>query len=136
MHFLVHLNGQYERQATGETFNYEVKTDILINNKGRYIFIGECKIWRGKKVHNETIGQLLGYLTWRDTKVALIIFNRNKDFTNVLEKAKMATEDHQNFRKFVKQRSETSWVYRFSHRDDPNREITVTLMVFDVPSEA
>ena len=29
-HFLVQLNGQYEGQATGETFNYEGKTDILI----------------------------------------------------------------------------------------------------------
>ena len=29
-HFLVQLNGHYEGQATGETFNYEGKTDILI----------------------------------------------------------------------------------------------------------
>jgi hypothetical protein len=29
-HFLVQLNGVYEGQATGETFNFEGKTDILI----------------------------------------------------------------------------------------------------------
>jgi hypothetical protein len=29
-HFLVQLNGQYEGQATGETFNFQGKTDILI----------------------------------------------------------------------------------------------------------
>ena len=29
-HFLVQLNGHYEGQATGETFNFEGKTDILI----------------------------------------------------------------------------------------------------------
>ena len=28
-HFLVQLNGAYEGQATGETFNFEGKTDIL-----------------------------------------------------------------------------------------------------------
>ncbi len=48
-HFLVQLNGQYEGQATGETFNYEGKTDILIRVKGRNIFIGECKYWAGPK---------------------------------------------------------------------------------------
>ena len=37
-HFLVHLNGHYEGQATGETFNYEGKTDILIRTDGRNIF--------------------------------------------------------------------------------------------------
>ena len=42
-HFLVHLNGHYEGQATGETFNYEGKTDILIRAGGRNIFIAECK---------------------------------------------------------------------------------------------
>jgi hypothetical protein len=28
-HFLVQLNGQYEGQATGETFNFEGKTDMI-----------------------------------------------------------------------------------------------------------
>ena len=40
-HFLVQLNGHYEGQATGETFNYEGKTDILIRTEGRNIFIAE-----------------------------------------------------------------------------------------------
>lgn len=38
-HFLMQLNGQYQGQATGETFNYEGKTDILIKDQGRNIFI-------------------------------------------------------------------------------------------------
>ncbi len=46
-HFLVQLNGQYEGQATGETFNYDGKTDILIRIDGRNIFIAECKYWGG-----------------------------------------------------------------------------------------
>lgn len=35
---LVPLNSHYEGQATGETFNFEGKTDILIRAKGRTIF--------------------------------------------------------------------------------------------------
>lgn len=79
-HYLVQLNGHYEGNATGETFNYGGKTDILIRVDGKNIFIAECKFWRGSKVFLETIDQVLGYACWHDIKVAIIIFNRNKDF--------------------------------------------------------
>jgi len=61
-HFLVQLNGQYEGQATGETFNFQGKTDILIRSEGRNIFIAECKFWKGPKGFSETVDQLLSYL--------------------------------------------------------------------------
>ena len=51
-HFLVQLNGHYEGQATGETFNYEGKTDILIRSEDRNIFIAECKYWDGPQEIN------------------------------------------------------------------------------------
>jgi len=73
-HFLVQLNGHYEGNATGETFNCQGKTDILIRSDGKNIFIGECKFWSGPKKLIETIDQLLSYSSWRDTKVAVIIF--------------------------------------------------------------
>lgn len=47
MQFLVALNGQFEGKATGETFNYQGKTDILIRVECRNIFIAECKFWTG-----------------------------------------------------------------------------------------
>src|SRR5260370_4966399 len=47
-HFLVQLNGVYEGQATGETFNFEGKTDILIRADGGNIFIAERKFWSGE----------------------------------------------------------------------------------------
>ncbi len=40
--FLVQLNGHYEGRATGETFNAGGKTDILIREEGKNIFIAEC----------------------------------------------------------------------------------------------
>lgn len=132
-HFLMQLNGQYQGQATGETFNYEGKTDILIKDQGRNIFIAECKFWRGEKAYAETIDQLLGYLSWRDTKAAIVVFNRNKDFTAVLAKIREATEAHPNCKTLIRQKSETIWQYRFSHRDDANRAMLVTIMAFDVP---
>ena len=132
-HFLVQLNGHYEGQATGETFNYEGKTDILIRSEGRNIFIAECKYWGGPNTLTGAIDQLLGYSSWRDTKVAVIIFNRNKDFTGVLDSIKATVKKHPNFKRELDQRSETSFPYIFSHRDDANREMTLTVMAFDVP---
>lgn len=47
-HFLVQLNGQFEGAATGETFNVNGKTDILLRANDRNVFIGECKYWKGR----------------------------------------------------------------------------------------
>ena len=67
-HFLVQLNGQFEGKATAETFNMEGKTDILLREGDRNVFIAECKFWKGPKAFGEAIDQLLGYATWRDGK--------------------------------------------------------------------
>jgi hypothetical protein len=45
-HFLLQLNGHYKGRATGETFNGAGKTDILVREKDKNLFIGECKIWK------------------------------------------------------------------------------------------
>jgi hypothetical protein len=132
-HFLVQLNGHYEGQATGETFNYEGKTDILVRSEGRNIFIGECKFWSGPKMLNETIDQLLGYTSWRDTKVAVIIFNRNKDFSRVLNSIRETAKTHTNFKRELPGSTETVFRYCFAHKDDKNRELFLTLLAFDVP---
>lgn len=132
-HFLVQLNGHFQGDATGETFNYEGKTDILIKVDGKNIFIGECKFWTGEKGYLETLDQVLSYLSWRDTKASVLVFSRNKDFTGVLEKIVECTPTHANFKKIVKARSESSWTYLFGHKDDANREIAITVQAYNVP---
>ncbi len=132
-HFLVPLNGHYQGQATGETFNYNGKTDILIRADGKNIFIGECKFWGGAKKLTETIDQLLGYSSWRDTKVAILVFNRNKDFSKILAEIQETTKAHPNFKRFVRATSETSFRYVFSNKDDANRELTLTILAFNIP---
>ena len=46
---LVNLNAQFEGAAAGEVFNGSGKTDILIRERDRNIFVAECKIWKGPK---------------------------------------------------------------------------------------
>jgi hypothetical protein len=134
-HFLVQLNGQYEGQATGETFNFEGKTDILIRVDGKNIFVGECKFWIGPESLKKTIDQLLGYATWHDTKTAILIFNRTKNFSAVLEKIPEVLKVHSNFIREVPYKSETGFRYVLHHRDDKNRELILTVLAFEVPAQ-
>lgn len=134
-HFLVQLNGIFQGQATGETFNYSGKTDILVKSNGKNIFIAECKYWSGPKKLTETIDQILGYSSWRDTKVAVIVFNRRKNFSEVLKAIQETTATHPNCKRLLRNDSETTFRYLFAHRDDPNREMYLTCLAFDVPSE-
>lgn len=132
-HFLVQLNSQFEGQATGETFNYQGKTDILIRAKDKNIFIAECKFWKSPKTFTETIDQLLGYLSWRDTKTAILVFNRNKNFSEVVNAIPGITKNHPNFKRELPRINETSTRYIFSQKEDANRELYITVMVFNIP---
>jgi len=132
-HFLLQLNGHYEGSATGETFNASGKTDILIRVEDRNVFIAECKFWRGQKVFSEAVDQLLGYLSWRDSKCALLIFNKTKDSSTVRQKMHETMEGRPEYRKTVKHDSNGDSMYVFIKESDPGREIIITTQLFDVP---
>lgn len=133
-HFLVQLNGHYEGQATGETFNFGGKTDILVRERDRNVFVAECKFWGGAKVLTETIDQLLGYLSWRDTKTAIFIFNRNRDLTKVLEQISPTVSAHDCFVREIPYGTETEFRFVMHQHADRARELTLTVLVFDVPA--
>ena len=137
-HFLMMLNAHYEGQATGETFNYGGKTDILIRINGKNVFIAECKFWRGEKKLVETIDQLLGYTSWRDTKTAILLFNRNQDFSLILRRLDHTVKSHNCYKREWRLKSgnlknETIFSYVFHHPQDVNREVLLTIMAFNVP---
>ena len=133
-HILVQLNGHYEEGTTGETFNFEGKTDVLIRASGKNVFIAECKFWKGPKGLSDAIDQLLGYASWRDTKVAIILFNRRKNFSRVLEAIPKTVEGHSNYKRPAKGGSDTDFRYMLRHRDDESRELTLAVVAFEVPS--
>jgi hypothetical protein len=70
----------------------------LIRKDGKNVFIAECKFWKGEKAFGETLDQLLSYLSWRDTKTAVVLFNRNADFSAVLAKIAEIAPRHAHFR--------------------------------------
>jgi hypothetical protein len=131
---LLQLNGHYEGAATGETFNSNGKTDILIRVDNRNIFIAECKFWHGPKKFEEAIEQLLGYLTWRDCKCALIMFNRQKSSSAVAQKMHETMTGHKGHRKSLSHDATGNGRYVFVKDSDPGRDIIITTLLFDIPS--
>ena len=106
-HFLLFLEAGFEGSATGETFNKKGKTDILLRYNGQNVFIAECKFWRGEKGFLKTIDQLLEYLTWRDSKIAVMLFVPNKDFSSVVSQIEGIARNHSNYLRFVSKKDET-----------------------------
>lgn len=127
---LVGLNAQFEGDAAGEVFNGDGKTDILIRAGDRNVFIGECKIYKGPKAIIGALDQLLGYLTWRDTKAALLLFIRDGDVTSIIDKAVAMLEEHPNFKRAGAIRTEDRVDVVVHANGDPAREIRLALLPF------
>lgn len=95
---LISLNAVFEGAATGETFNHLGRTDILVRVRDTNVFVGECKVWSTETVLTEALDdQLLRYLTWRDTKGALLLFIRNQQVAPVIDKAIDLIQQHPNY---------------------------------------
>ncbi|HWQ22580.1 MAG TPA: hypothetical protein VNK94_00575 [Gaiellaceae bacterium] len=101
------LNTHYRGQTTAEAFNAHGKTDILVRVDDRNVFIGEAKFWSGEKAFTEAVDQLFSYAAWRDTKLALIVFVREKGFSAIVQKAQAALEEHTAFGSWEETATET-----------------------------
>jgi hypothetical protein len=128
------LNSHYEGEATGETFNVRGKTDILIRHEDKNVFIAECKFWRGPKELLEAIDQVLRYVGWRDTKTAVIVFNRGQDHTAIIQKIKETVPQHPCFKRALAHRGESDLRFQFHQPEDKNRVVLLAVLAFDVPA--
>jgi hypothetical protein len=134
-HFLVQLNGQFEGRATAETFKGSGSTDILLVENDRSVFIAECKFWKGPASLTGALEQLLDYATWRDAKAALLIFSRNKDFSQVLAEVPETLEKFSAKASPVTRISDSVFRLKVRQCDDQAKLIVVTVMVFNIPAE-
>ena len=132
-HFLLQLNGHYEGSALGETFNASGKTDILIRVDDKNIFIGECKFWEGSKAFSETVDQLFSYTGWRDTKLAVVMFVREKGLTGVVEKAREALGEHDQFVEWTQAVGETELRATMSWPGDERRHADLNVFFVHLP---
>lgn len=129
--FLTQLSTTFKScSSTGESFNHVGKTDIMVKHGNDILFIAECKVWKGAKKLNEAIDQLLSYLTWRDSKTALLIFNKDTAIQTVIQSIRESIPQHPNFVKMIKQ-SDIGWFDYSFHLTDSSDEIKMAVMVFD-----
>jgi len=132
-HLILQLEPRFEGSTTGETFNKSGKTDILMRHEGKNIFVAECKFWRGPKAHMEALDQLLGYLTWRDSKTALIYFVDNKEIVPVLAAIGESTTQHSCHVRFRDKREESWFNYEFHLPSDKGRRVLLSILCFHLP---
>lgn len=132
---LSHLNTHYPGKATGETFRRKGKTDIRIEHEDRSAFVAECKNWSGPKTLSDCVEQLMGYLTWRDVKAAIVIFNKHRaGFSEILDKVEPKLTEHPLFVGFEGAQGDGEWACRFKHADDPGIVIRIRLFIFNLYS--
>ncbi|MBC9785877.1 hypothetical protein H1S01_15430 [Heliobacterium chlorum] len=128
------LETRYEGiTATGETFNRAGKTDILLKyaDDNSNLFVAECKFWKGASELNKAINQLFErYLTWRDSKTALIFFVKNQSFTQVLNIIKNESKKHKYFSSEKNNRGESSFAYEFFLPQDREKRVFLEIIAF------
>ncbi len=129
---LVVLNNQFG-EAVGEMFSRQGKTDIAILNRDGPVFIAQCKIWGGATEFAEAIGQLLGYVVWRDTKIAIVLFVKNRDVTAIIRKATGVLADDPRHKRPGQAIGEHP-VFVLHHPDDTAREVEIALVPVPVPA--
>jgi len=125
------LNGLYKGKANGECFRKRGKTDISIEYENRAAFITECKIWAGKKVFSSALDQLQSYTTWRDNKLSLIIFSRNKDFFKVLREIKEIMPEETNYISFS-ELDKNEFELKLKSKNNENQILKIRIFAFDL----
>ncbi|ADB53596.1 conserved hypothetical protein [Conexibacter woesei DSM 14684] len=139
---LVLLNTHYEGQATGETFNKSGKTDILIRVEDRNVFVAECKWWSGPaafalpdREESSALDQLLGYTTWRDAKLALVMFVDRKDMGRVLAAARETLANHPAFEDWQQGSTEGELRCRVRLPDHEERRADLAVVFVHLPRD-
>lgn len=130
--FLAQIQTSFKSEsATGEAFNKSGKTDIMVKHGDGIIFIAECKFWHGRQVFLDAISQLLSYLTWRDTKTALLVFVRGVTMTAAINGVRNCISDHPNFKETLPATNETWLNYKFKMNQDDARLASLAVLLFE-----
>lgn len=130
---LATLNTHFGGEAGGERFRRNGKTDISIEFSNRAAFVAECKIWGGPKLVQEGIDQLLGYLTWRDCRAALIFLNKTvKGFKALQDAMRQLLGTHRLFIRNESGAQNGEWRAVFKAKGDEARLITIHVFLVDL----
>ena len=130
------LNAALNLGALGEAFSKQGKTDVYIAVPEGGIFIAECKIWYGPHTIDEAVSQILGYLTWRDAYGVVLLFSRNKGFSNVLSTILEAIKDIASLRGDIHQIDDHHWLARNTLPGNESQTVEIHYLVYNIYAEA
>jgi hypothetical protein len=131
--YLMSLNAIVFGGASGETFRHNGKTDILVRIGEEDMLLAECKIWGGDKTLQETIRQLLGYLTWRHEAAAIVFFNHNRDHVAVLETIKQGLGARDDVQSAALDLAQSRVVCSLTHPLRHDRSLALTVLAVHLP---
>lgn len=90
---LVALNDSLKGRAFGEAFNGRGRTDMLVRDGNRNVYLVECKTYTGPSSIRKAIGQLLGYTGWRERHLGLVVFVRHVAMTTAIRATSAALSE-------------------------------------------
>lgn len=97
---------------------------------------GIIGVWDESSEFLKAISQLFDrYLTWRDSKVALMLFVKNKDISNVVKTIKNDISQHEYYLKYKSDRGESSFSYEFHLPNDKAKKVELEVMTFHFDKE-
>jgi hypothetical protein len=73
------------------------------------------------------------YLTWRDSKTAIIVFSKNKNLSTVLSAIRKTAMEHPNFDTEEQSPTTTEFRFVFHRNDDTSRQFKLAVLVFEMP---
>jgi len=116
-------------------FNAAGEADILIKAKSKNVFIAEFRFWAGPKAFDEAIDQLLSYPAWRDSKCALLIFNKTGDSSAVRKKMHEVMESRTQHRRTLFYQPDGDSRYVLAKDADLSQEISITIQLYDLSTK-
>jgi hypothetical protein len=84
---------------------------------------------------HKTIDQILSYLTWRDSKAAIVLFVDNKNLDAVLHKVEEKTMGHCCFVAFHDSPTDGHYNFEFKLAPDEPRSVRIAVLCFHFPGK-
>ena len=127
------LNGVFQGAASGETFQGIGKVDIHLRISQGEVFVAEIKFWDGPNSLHETLHQLRGRLTWRDSYGVAIVLSRNVGFSDVLKAVSDEIPRAEGYvDRTLRSPSANHFVARFSVPSDAIRQAEIHVLVYNL----
>ena len=131
-HFILQLEPRFEGSTTGETFNKNGKTDILIRREKRMFLLPNASSGVARsstlKLSDSCFPISLG-----DSKTAIVYFVSRKEIVPVLEEIKNSTPERSNFIRVAGHHDLSYQVFEMHLNGDKACKIRMTILAFHIP---